>query len=172
MRKSLLGVIVLFIFTMVLAPIPALQTTAGAETFVNKVPAFTLEVPAWTVSKSASPKSVLRKAEDMMEITTFDVWVEDLPSDKTYKDLAKDAINYLKSEYTAKNGDVLYEREIKLADGTPAYELEIRWQHPSVLLYTYEVVVFKDKKIVTVSVTSGDPIEDRLKKIPLSLSFK
>ena len=108
MRKSLLGVIVLFIFTMVLAPIPALQTTAGAETFVNKVPAFTLEVPAWTVSKSASPKSVLRKAEDMMEITTFDVWVEDLPSDKTYKDLAKDAINYLKSEYTAKNGDVLY----------------------------------------------------------------
>jgi hypothetical protein len=175
MRRSLKGVLVLFIFTVVLAPIPVLQSTAWAEKFVNKAPHFTLEVPAdWTVSKGShpDPNSVLREAQDFLEITTFDVLVEDLPAGRTFKDLAKIFDDTVKKTYSAMGSEILYEREIKLKDGTPAYELEVKWAHPSLWLWTYEVVVFKGNKQISVTVTTNDKVNDNLKKIPLSLSFK
>jgi hypothetical protein len=174
MRKILKGVLVLFIFTMVLAPIPMLQTTAWAEKFVNKAPHFTLEVPDWTVSKGSNPNpnSVLRKAQDFLEVTTFDVVVEDLPAGRTFKDLAKVFADSVKATYSAMSSEVLYEKEIKLKDGTPAYEMEVKWAHPSLWLWTYEVVVFKNNKQISVTVTTNDKVNDELKKIPLSLSFK
>ena len=175
MRKILKGVLVLFIFTMVLAPITVLQATAWAETFVNKSPHFTLVVPAdWTVSKGAhpNPNSVLRKAQDFLEITTFDVTVEDLPAGRTFKDLGKVFADSVKTTYEAMSSEVLYEKEIKLKDGTPAYEMEVKWAHPQLWLWTYEVVVFKGGKQITVTITTNDKLSNELKKIPLSLSFK
>jgi len=171
MRKILKGVLALFILTMVMALMPGPQATAAdTETFVNKSPAFTLTVPMWSKSQSRNPNSVLRKALDPMEVTTFDAAVADLP--EAYKDLVKDMTDFLTAQYKAFGFETLYEREIKLKDGTPAYELEMKWNHPAILLYTYEVAVFKDKKMITVSVTSNDPISNQLKEIPLSLSFK
>ena len=107
-----------------------------------------------------------------MEVTTFEVSVADLPDGASYKDLAKGLIEFFEDKYNASNFKTLYEREIKLQDGTPAYELEVRWQHPAILLYTYELVVFNDKKMVTVSVTDANQISDKLKQIPMSLTFK
>jgi hypothetical protein len=173
MRKSLKVVLVLFIFTVVFAAIPALQSKAWAEEFVNKTPHFTVEVPKWNdTKKNLSPGTVLKRAEDMLELTTLVIMVEDLPANLTVKDLTPAFIADVERSYSAKLAEVKYEREIKLKDGTKAYEFEVQWDHPSIRLYTYEVVVFKDKKIVRVMITTGDPINDEYKKIPLSLSFK
>ena len=174
MRKILKGVLVLCSLTMVLALMPVVQATAeDTETFVNESPHFTLTFPKWMDSpNSKNPDSVLRKTRDAWELTTLDVGVSDLPAGASYKDLVPGLIEFFKDKYMAAKFNTLYEREIKLTDGTPAYELELKWQHPSVLLYTYELVVFKDKKMVTVSVTDNKEVSDKLKQIPMSLTFK
>jgi len=174
MREIFKGVSILCGLTMVLALMPVLQATAAdTEAFVNESPHFTLTVPKWSnSSKSRNPNMVLRRTFDPMEVTTFEVSVADLPDGASYKDLAKGLIEFFEDKYNASNFKTLYEREIKLQDGTPAYELEVRWQHPAILLYTYELVVFKDKKMVTVSVTDANQISDKLKQIPMSLTFK
>jgi len=174
MRKILKGVLVLCSLTMVLALVPVVQATAeDTETFVNESPHFTLTIPKWTKSEnSKNPDCVLRGARDAWEVTTFEADVSDLPEGAAYKDLAPGLIQFFKDKYFASNFKTLYEREIKLQDGTPAYELEVKWQHPSVLLYTYQLVVFKDKKMVMVSVTDNKEVSDKLKQIPMSLTFK
>lgn len=174
MRKIFKGVLILCSLTVVLALMPVLQAAAeDTETFVNESPHFTLMIPKWMQSEnSKNPDSVLRRARDAWEITTLDVGVSDLPAGASYKDLAPGLIEFFKDKYMAAKFNTLYEREIKLQDGTPAYELEVKWQHPSVLLYTYELVVFKDKKMITVSVTDGKQVSDQLKQIPMSLTFK
>lgn len=174
MRKIFKGGLILCILTMALALMPVPQATAeDTETFVNKSPHFTLTVPMWIKSsKSLNPATVLRKAMDPMEVTSFDVAVVDLAEGTSYKTLAKGAIAFFEDNYNATNCEILYEREIKLKDGTPAYEQEVKWQHPAILLYTYQLSVIKDKKLITVAVTDQFNIKDKYKEIPMSLTFK
>jgi hypothetical protein len=173
MREILKGVLILLCLPLVLALVWVPQTmSASTETFVNKSPDFILTVPMWSKVNSRHPASILRKALDPSEVTAFDVIVYDLPEGHSYKDIGKDMVDYRKDKYKALNFKILYEKEIKLSDGTPAYELELKWKHPEILLYTYEVVVFKDKKIIAISVTSDKQINDKLKEIPLSLRMK
>ncbi len=170
MSKILTGFFVLVGLVMMLAFMPVPNATA--ETFVNKAPDFTMTIPSWKDVASRNKNSVVRRAEDPYELTSFDVAVADLPEGKTNKDLVKDVVGYLTDQYEGSNYSTLYEREIKLKDGTPAYELEVKWNHPLVLLYTYELAVFKDKKMITVQVTTEKPVSDKLKEIPMSLVFK
>jgi len=173
MRKIFKGVLILCSLIMVLALMPVLQAAEDTETFVNESPHFTVTVPKWEKSPNlSSPNVVLREAFDPQEVTTFEVTVADLPEGMSYKDLAKATIDFLEDKYNASHFKTLYERETKLKDGTPAYELEVRWQHPAILLYTYELYVFKDKKMINVSVTDGRQVSDKLKQIPMSLTFK
>jgi len=172
MSKILTGFFVLVGITMVLAFMPVSNATAADTEFVNKSPNFTMTVPDWKEVKSRNKNSVLRKAFDSFEVTSFDVAVADLPEGKTYKDLAKEVMDYLTAQYVGKNFSTLYERETKLKDGTPAYELEVKWNHPAIELYTYQLAVFKDKKMITVQVTSDKQINDKLKEIPMSLVLK
>jgi len=146
---------------------------ADTELFIHKSPDFTLTVPKdWIKSdKSQNPDCVLRKDLDFRGTTTFEVVVSNLPDGKAYKDLAKDAITYVQDKFKTSNCQTLYEREIKLKDGTPAYEYEMKW-NPMILLYTYRVVVFKDKKLIGISVTDTNQVSDQLKQIPLSLTLK
>jgi hypothetical protein len=48
-----------------------------------------------------------------------------------------------------------------------------KWDNPSIRdnSYTYRVVAFKDKKTITVGVTSDKQVSDELKQLPLSLTF-
>ena len=98
--------------------------------------------------------------------------MQDLPEGKAYKDLANETIAFFQDKYQGSNCQTLYERNIKLNDGTSAYEFEVKWNHPQVLLYTYRVAVFKDKKLIGVSVSDTSKVSDQLKKIPLSLTLK
>jgi hypothetical protein len=88
-----------------------------------------------------------------------------------YKDSVKGLIKILEDMWEASNCKPLYEGEIKLKDGTPAYEVELQWNHPMALIYTYEVVVFKDKKVIYVGVSSVEKVDDKLKHYPLSLTL-
>ena len=172
MRKIFKGVLIVCSLTMLLAPMEVPQATAAStETFVNESPHFTLTIPKWAKSsKTRNPNSILREALDFDEITTFDVAVADAPGGASYK--AQNLIDFLKDKYNGSNFKTLYERETKLQDGTSAYEMEVRWNHPAILLYTYMLVAFKDKKMVTISVTDGNQISGKLKQIPMSLTFK
>jgi hypothetical protein len=174
MKKILKGVLILFVVAIALAFMPVQQTMAADATFTyDKSPNFTFTIPSWDTSpNSKDPNGVLRLTADPLEVTTLSGGVADLSAGKTVKDLPKDNIAFLRKNYEATGFQTLYERDIKLSDGTPAYEFEIKWNHPAILLYTYYVVVIKDKKVVTISVTSSDPISADLKKYPLSLKFK
>lgn len=172
MKTILKGVLVLFVLTLILDFMPGSQAMAD-ETVSNKEPAFTVTVPSWNNStKSRNPNSIARKVADPDEVTSLEVSVMPLTEEKTFKEVTQDVVAFFEDTYDASDCEILYERNIKLSDGTPAYELEVKWQHPAILLYTYEVVVFKDKKMVTVSMTSYEKIPDKLKKYPLSLTFK
>lgn len=172
MRKILKGVLILFVVAIALAFMPAQQTMAGTFTY-DKSPNFTFTLPSWDKSpKTRNPNSVVRMTADPDELTTLDAGVSDLPEGQTFKDLPKDQVAWFEDTYNATNCEILYERDIKLSDGTPAYEWEIKWRHPAVLLYSYNVVAFKDKKKVQITVTSNDKITNNLKKYPLSLKFK
>jgi len=175
MRIILKGVLILFVVAMTLASMRVQQTMAADTTFAyDKSPNFTLTLPSWDKSPNTkNPDSVVRLAADPLEVTTLDAGVSVLLQEKPFfKYMPKYVIAFLRRNYDATGLQILYERDIKLSDGTPAYECEIKWNHPAVLLYTYYVHAFKDKKVVTIAVTSDEQIQDTLKKYPLSLKFK
>jgi hypothetical protein len=172
------GLMMALVVTMALAINPVSTVKAAdTELFVHKAPDFTLNAPKdWIKSdKSLNPNCVLRKTSSPMEgLPVLDVLVSNLPEGKTYKEMTKDIIKFLQEKYQASNCQVLYERDIKLKDGTPAYELELKWDLPvmEILLFTYELVVFKDKKIIGVAMTNVEQVSDDLKQFPLSLTLK
>ncbi len=143
------------------------------ELFVHKSPDFTVTVPkSWSKSdKSKNPSSLLRKAYDPYEVTTFEIALED-QGDETKKDITKNLMSYFGRNYDATEMEVLYERDITLKDGTPAYETELKWKHPAIYLYTYRLTVYKNKKSISVSVTTDAKVSDALKAIPRSLTMK
>lgn len=174
MKKIHNGVLTLLVFTTALAFMPVSQAMAvDTETFSHKSPDFTMTVPQWTDQKSQNPDSVLRRLGNPAGLPVVEVAVSDPPKDMAYpNDLAKVLIKGLEDVWQGSNCKTLYEREIKLKDGTSAYELEVKWDHPAVQIYTYAVYVLKDKKLIGVFVSSIKEVVDELKQYPLSLTLK
>lgn len=156
---------------------PALNAKAAdTELFIHKSPDFTLTVPKWIDQKSHDPNYVFNRNKPNAP-TALAISVSDLPAGKkiSYKDMAP----AFKKVLEAQNGSdvkILYDREMKLKDGTPACEIEAKWKlgrwpfHTS--LHSYVVVVLKDKKSIWVCVSDGSPVGDNLKQYPLSLIMK
>lgn len=71
---------------------------------------------------------------------------------------------------------ILYDREIKLKDGTTACEVEAKWKLGMwpfrTSLHSYVVIVLKDKKAIWVCISDAMPLGDNLKQYPLSLTLK
>jgi hypothetical protein len=175
MRTILKDDVILCLLTMILVMMPVSRAKAAdTELFIHKSPNFTITVPKdWTKSDSSiDPNNVLRKILDPNETTALEVSVSNLHSGMVYKDMVKILIYFLKDKFQASNCQTLYQREIKLKDSTPAYEFEVKWNHPTILLYTYDLVVFRDKKIISVAVTTPSRVSNQLKQFPLSLTFK
>ena len=174
MKKIHKGVLMFLLSTIALAFMPVSQSMAvDTETFSYKSPDFTMTVSQWPDQKSKNPDAVLRRLGNPAGLPTLEVTVSKLPDGVVYpKDLAKVLIKGLEDMWEASDCKILYEREIKLKDGTPAYELEVKWQHPAVLIYTYTVYIHKDKKLIGVFVSSIKEVSDELKQYPLSLTLK
>jgi hypothetical protein len=154
---------------------PSNETASGGrdtETFSYKSPAFTMTVPLWDKQKSPDSSVVLRRIGTPDGLPSIDVGVSFRPNGIAYKDLATGFIRNVVTIWKASNCKTLYEREINLKDGTPAYELEVQWKHPQALIYTYVVYAFKNNRMISVSVSSGRKVDDKLKQYPLSLTLK
>ena len=177
MRTILKGAVLLFVFIIALSVMPVSNAQAlDTELFVYKSPDFTVNVPKdwYKASLIPHPAIVLEKRPKKSDIDTFLVAVADVPEGMTLKDSPQRFITVLQKLWNAKNLQTLYEREIKLTDGTPAYEYETKWDNPSAVdnLHTYRVVAYKDKKLITIEITTDKQVSDELKQLPLSLAFK
>jgi hypothetical protein len=172
MRIILKGAITLLIFILALSVmLVSCATAVETELFVHKSPDFTLTVPKWIDQKSMDPNFVFNRKPKPDASSALAVSVSDLPAGITYKDLA----SVFKKVLERQNGsdvEILYDREIKLKDGTPAYEIEVKWNYGMRPLRSYVVVGLKDKKIIWVCVTDVFWVGDKLKQYPLSLTLK
>jgi len=171
MGTILKGVAALFICIMALSVISC-ANTADNELFVHKSPDFTLTVPKWVDQKSQDPNAILCRQPKLGSATTLEVAVHDLPAGMTYQDATLVFKKALEGPWKASNVKILYEREIKLKDDTQAYEFEVKWKSGIWPLRSYAVIVFKDKKIIEVVITSSFWVGDNQKQYPLSLILK
>ncbi len=171
MKNILKGAVSLFIFMMVLS-VMSCANTADNELFVHKSPDFTLTVPKWVDQKSKDPNAVLLRVPKTGSATRLDVSVKDIPAGRTYKDTTTAFKKGMESLWKGSDVNILYEREINLKDGTPAYEFELKWKYGMWPLRSYAVVVFKDKKAILVVITSLLWVGDNLKQYPLSLKLQ
>ena len=150
---------------------------ADTELFIHKSPDFTLTVPKWIDHKSHNPNFVFNRKPKPDAPTALAISVSDLPAHKRiyYKDLAP-AFKKILELQNGSDVKILYDREIRLKDGTPACEIEAIWKigrwpfHTP--LHSYVVVVLTDKKSIWVCVTDSLPVGDKLKQYPLSLIMK
>ena len=171
MRTILKGAILLFIVIMALS-VMSCTKAVDTELFVHKSPDFTLTVPKWIDLKSLDPNIILRRKPELGAATSLDVSVHDLRAGMTYKDAPPVFKKALETLWEGSDVKILYEREIKLKDGTPAYEFEVKWKNGIWPLRTYSVIVFKDKKIILVNITTLLWVGDNLRQYPLSLTLK
>ena len=173
MRTTLGGAVLLFVFIMALLVMPASGASAvDTELFVHKSPDFTLTVPKWVDQKSLDPNAILCRQPRLGSATTLEVAVHDLPAGMTYQDATLLFKKALEGPWKASNVKILYGKEIKLKDETQAYEFEVKWKRGMWPLRSYAVIVFKDKKIIEVVVTSSFWVGDNQKQYPLSLMLR
>jgi len=172
MRTILKGAVLLFIFIMALS-VMSCAKTVDTELFVHKSPDFTLTVPKWVDQKVAQdPNNIFRRQPYPESPTILDVAIKDLPAGRTYKETPTAFKKGLESLWKGSDVKILYDREIKLKDGTLAYEFEVKWKYGMWPLRSYVVIVFKDKKAILVVITSLLWVGDNLKQFPLSLTLK
>ncbi len=172
MGNILKGAVALFICIIALSVISC-ANTADNELFVHKSPDFTLTVPKWVDQKVAhDTNNIFRRQPNPKSPTSLDIALKDIASDRTYKDTPTAFKKGIESLWKGSDVKILYEREIKLKDGTPAYEFEVKWKFGIWPLRSYAVVVFKDKKAILVVITSLLWVGDNLKQYPLSLTLK
>ncbi|KAF0155732.1 MAG: hypothetical protein FD159_2033 [Syntrophaceae bacterium] len=172
MRAILKGAVLLFIFIMTLS-VMSCAKTGDTELFVHKSPDFTLTVPKWVDQKaSQDPNNIFRRRPYSGSATTIDVAVKDLPVGRTYSETPTAFKNSIENLWKGSDVKILYEREIKLKDGTQAYEFEVKWKYEIWPLRSYAVIVFKDNKAILAVVTSLLWVGDSLKQFPLSLTLK
>lgn len=172
MRTIFKCLVLLLIFIMALS-VMSCANTKDNELFVHKSPDFTLTVPKWVDQKAAQdPYNIFRRQTYSGSPTTLDVAVKDIPAGRTYKDTPIAFKKGIESLWKGSDVKILYEREIKLKDGTQAYEFEVKWKYGMWPLRSYVVSVFKDNKAILAVVTSLLWVGDNLKQYPLSLTLK
>ena len=173
MRRILKSAVLLIIFIIV-SPVMLVSCAKAVETelFVHKSPDFTLTVPKWIDQKSKNPNSVLWRVPKPGLSPALEVTITDLPVGWTYKDTAPAFKKGLERQWNGTDVKIVYDREIKLKDGTPAYEFEVKWNYEMWPGRSYAVVVFKDKKVIWACATDVFWVADKLKQYPLSLTLK
>ena len=88
----------------------------------------------------------------------------------TVKALTEGATATLKERYQGEDFEILYAREIKLADGSAAFEAGIKWKHPQVGLYSVYLWVKKGTDGLVAIATNMEPVSDSLKAYLFTLS--
>jgi hypothetical protein len=178
MKRGLRRLVLLLLFMVALSVMSVSNAKAAdTELFIHKSPDFTLSVPKWIDQKSNDPNFVFNRKPKPDASTALAISVSDLPAGKriNYRDMAPAFKKVLESQ-NGSDVKIHYDREVKLKDGTSAYEIGAKWKIGMwpfrTSLHSYVVVVLKDKKSIWVCVTDGLPVGDNLKQYPLSLTLK
>jgi len=178
MKKNLKRMVLLLIIMVALTVIPLSDARAAdTELFIHKSPDFTLTVPKWVDQKSHDPNFVFNRKPNPDASTALAISVSNLPSDKKiiYTDMAAIFKRVLENQ-GGSDVQILYDREIKLKDGTTAREVETKWKLGMwpfrTSLHSFVVIVLKDKKAIWVCISDAMPLADNLKQYPLSLTLK
>ena len=170
MRIGIKGVTILAVAAIMLT---ACATGPKAGYFVNKSPEFNVSYPdSWISAPFANENEVLR-VKDARGLPVLTSNVRAMP--KGYV-LAKDAPEALIDALKMLGGDqlkIVSKKDIKLVDGTTAYESIVKWNHPMLPgLVSISLATIKGDKVVSVTLTTkGMPSEEQ-KKIPHTLSFR
>ena len=170
MRIGIKGVTILAVAAIMLT---ACATGPKAGYFVNKTPEFNVSYPdSWISAPFANENEVLR-VKDARGLPVLTSNVRTLP--KGYV-LSKDAPEALIDALKLLGGDqikLVSKKDIKLTDGTAAYESIVKWNHPMLPgLASVSLAAIKGDKVVSVTLTTKGMASEEQKKIPYSLSFK
>lgn len=178
MRKIVKIAMVWFVLITALSVMPASNAAAvDTELFVHQSPYFTLTVPKWIDQESRDPNFVFNRKPTPAAPTALAISVSTLPAGKkiTYKDLAP-AFKRVLENQDGSDVKIIYGREIKLKDGSSAYEIEAKWKIGKwpfrSSLNSFVVVALRDNKSIWVCVSDAKEIGDNLKQYPLSLTFQ
>jgi hypothetical protein len=166
-RWLALAVAVIFVFIAGCA--------TGGNVFTNESPAFNVEYPSG-ISKGVPNKDrgeVFRGAG----IGGLPAFVVNAYSDRASFSLENDSGKDLSKSLEINDGGTAIEiksgKDTKLADGTAAYEVTIKWNHPLAYgLYTTAVYAKKGSNLIVVSITTQGAVPPELVKSLYTLKIK
>jgi hypothetical protein len=168
-KNSLLLLIILSL--LLVSGCTTFQKKSEPELFVNDASGFSVLYPADWVKKTPDAKYSTFKAEDPRGFQLFRISViPNVPVGPEYstgiftKELSK----------AGKNANVLYEKDIKLKDGTSAYEIEIEWiADTGIKVNSFFLTAKKDDSWIVISLTDRrGKINEDLKQMAYSLRIK
>jgi hypothetical protein len=147
----------------------------GGNVFNNESPAFNVAYPSG-INKGVPNKNrheVFRGA-GIGGLPTFVANAyTDRASFSLEKDSSKDLFESLKTNDGGTGLGVVSDKATKLADGTPAQEVTIKWNHPLAFgLYTTAVYAKKGSNLIVVSLTTYGAVPPDMVKLLYTLKIK
>ena len=125
--------------------------------YSNKTPDFTITYPETWSAGGPDPGCLFTAKGGMFGIPIMNVRKE--KAFASPEDAAKDTIRILEEGKGAKNCRVVYAKKTTLADGTPAFEIMISWDHPMAPgLYTAKTIAQNGNVIIGASITDNKEI--------------
>jgi hypothetical protein len=141
--------------------------------FENQSPAFSINYPSnWKKGKKGENDFLFLKTGAYglpnMRVSKSSSFT----SSTTPEQAAESAVETFITKFKAKKCKVLYTKAITLADGTPAVETEIKWNHPSTVLYTCNIQAEKGGVAITAGCTDMMKVSEKNKAYLRTLLIK
>jgi hypothetical protein len=147
----------------------------GGNVFTNKSPAFNVSYPLEinTGVPNKNRNEVFRGAA-MGGLPTFVANAyTDRASFSLEKDSSKDLYESLKKHDGGTGLSIVSDKVTKLADGTPAQEVTIKWNHPLAFgLYTTALYAKKGSNLIVVSITTYGAVPPDMVKLLYTLKIQ
>ncbi len=149
----------------------ATEKLDGKE-FVNAKPVFSIVVPPWDEATKEDIDYVSLGC-GLLKLPQIIVSKADYYTDNsTAESLAKSMIKILKDRYSGTDFVITYTKEIKLADGTPAFEAGIKWNVSIASLDSSCVWAKKGETRISVIISDMTEIKESFKLYMYTLSIK
>jgi len=131
----------------------------GGKTYKHPSPSFSISYPEDMSPKKPESGFYFTATKGLFGLPNINV--KPVESFTTAADSAKDLIKVLQDTKNGSKFEILSEKKIKLADGTPAFETIVSWKHPMIpVLYTCKVLAKKGDNIISVTMTDKNTISD------------
>jgi len=154
------------------ASVTVAEEKSDGREYVNAKPAFSIRVPSWGEIEKQDIDFVALGV-GVMKVPQIVVSKAEYYTDgSSAESLANSMIGLLKDRYSGTDFIITYTKEIKLADGTPAFEAGIKWNLPIASLDSCCVWVKKGDTRIAAVISDMIEIKDSLKYYLYTLSIK